>query len=413
MTMSRRILSILLRHLLLFSLLTAHAEAAAPPTVILLSLDGTRPADVTAQTLPSLVELARRGASARGLIPATPSNTFPSHVTLVTGVAPDRHGIVNNSFVDAERGRFRKKEIPSWIQVEPLWSLLAAQGVVSASYHWVGSEGPWESGLGPRHWRAFARSTSAVRKVETILSWLDLEDPAARPRFITAWFSGADHAAHRSGPGSDAALAQLARHESALRTLIDGMGARDLWATTTLIVVSDHGMARADKLVDLDRAFDEAGIAARVSGVGGFATVILDRDQAARSGVDAPRVSDPAAEVEVIVRGLGLEPVRRGELHGGSPFTNPRFGDFVIRAPIGTAIHRPGVPTGGFHGYASTEPEMHGLFIARGRGISPGHEFPLLRAIDIAPTVLGLLGVEIPEWMQGSPITLDGTRIRE
>jgi len=76
-------------------------------TVIVLSLDGTRPADVTPDTLPTLVALAQRGASSTGMVPVFPTNTFPNHVTLVTGVEPDVHGIVNNVFHDPERGLFR------------------------------------------------------------------------------------------------------------------------------------------------------------------------------------------------------------------------------------------------------------------------------------------------------------------
>lgn len=393
--------------------------AVALPTVILISLDGTRPVDISLETLPSLVALAKKGARAEGLIPATPSNTFPGHVTLVTGVSPNRHGIVNNFFIDPVRGRFEKKNIPSWIEVEPLWSWLARHAVVSASFHWVGSEGPWRNDRGPKHWRAFSSSTPAAKKVETILAWLDLEDPAERPRFITSWFAAADHVAHRDGPGSPTALAQLARHEPALRDLVEGIGARGLWPFTTLLVVSDHGMAKADNLLDFDRTLDRAGISAWVTGLGGFASVYFKHGTNSDSQVD-DKGDDPdqamlAAKVVEIAHDHGLEAIRRGSAPSDSripeaSFTNPRFGDLVLRAPIGTAFHRPGLPAGGFHGYASDEPAMHGLFIAAGRGVSPGGELPLLRSVDVAPTVLTLLGVEIPEWMHGRPIALDQTR---
>lgn len=391
----------------------ADTRGAAPTTVILISLDGTRPVDIATETVPSLVALAEAGATAKGLIPATPSNTFPGHVTLVTGVSPDRHGIVNNFFVDPARGRFEKKDTVGWIEVEPLWSLLAGHGLVSASFHWVGSEGPWRTGRGPRHWRAFSNSTPVAEKVETILAWLDLEDPALRPQFITSWFHGVDHAAHRDGPGSRAALAQLARQEPALRALVEGIGARKLWETTTLIVVSDHGMASANKLLDFDRVLNEAGVEAWVTGMGGFATVYLEQARADESRVDAAVAADPASRVESIARSVGLVAIRRSSEDGSSRFTHPRFGDLVIRAPMGIAIHRPGLPAGGFHGYASDEPAMHGLFIAAGRGVTPGRELPLLHSIDIAPTVLSLLGVEIPEWMHGSPVELEVPRTRE
>jgi len=396
--------------LLLFALPVATGSAqdrvddrtgARQSTVILISLDGTRPSDIREDTLPSLLALGRRGAVSPGLIPATPANTFPSHVTLVTGVEPNRHGIVNNYFVDPSRGPFRKKDIPSWIEVEPLWSLLEGEGVVSASYHWVGSEGPWRSGRGPKHWEPFSSSVPAAEKVEKILGWLDLEDPAERPRFITAWFPGADHAAHLRGPGSVSARKQLAKQQPALDRLITGIGDRGLWPTTTLMVVSDHGMLAAETLLDFDRVVNDAGIRARISGMGGFATVVLSRK--------GPEQPDVHRRIIALARESGLEAIVVGRGHEELSFTHPRFGDLILRAPLGTAIHRPGLPTGGFHGYASHEPAMHGVMIAAGRGVSPGLELPLLHATDIAPTVLDLLGVAKPAWMKGRAIRLEAS----
>ncbi|MFT5443937.1 MAG: hypothetical protein ACI8W3_002988 [Myxococcota bacterium] len=402
------------------------AAQTSPSTVILISLDGTRPVDIGFGTLPSLVALSATGVVAEGLVPATPANTFPSHVTMVTGVEPDRHGIVNNFFIDPERGAFKKKDIPSWIQVEPLWSLLGGHGIVSASYHWVGSEGPWQSGRGPKYWHAFRPSTPTLKKAEAILAWLDLSSDEERPQFITAWFPGADHAAHRDGPGSEASLAQLARHEPALQTLIRGIGGRGLWESVTLIVVSDHGMAAAETKLDFDRVLDAAGVAARVTGMGGFASVYFTKPKGNRGDIGLGTAATPAGpdaahafvdwrtavfeQVERLASQAGVEVVRRGEAPGESVFTNPRFGDMVVRAPVGTAFHRPGLPSGGFHGYVSSEPAMHGIFIAAGRGVAEGLTLPLLRGIDIAPTVLKLLEVPQPDWMHGTPIQLDPTR---
>lgn len=208
----------------------AAAEAPAPrgePAVVLVSLDGTRPADVSG--LPTFERLAREGARADVLIPVHPSNTFPNHVTLVTGVVPDRHGIVNNVFRDPERGLHRYENDPSWLEAEPLWSLLAGVGIPSASFHWVGSEGPWRSGRGPRHWERFDPGVPERVKVDRILAWLAIADPAERPRFVTAWFPGADRDGHRHGPGSAQARAALRRQDRELGRLLDGV---DLRATT-------------------------------------------------------------------------------------------------------------------------------------------------------------------------------------
>src|ERR671912_1699543 len=73
------------------------------PYVILVSLDGFRPDYLDRFDLPHLKRIARRGVRARSMIPVFPSLTFPNHYSLVTGLFPDRHGIVSNSFYDPAR----------------------------------------------------------------------------------------------------------------------------------------------------------------------------------------------------------------------------------------------------------------------------------------------------------------------
>jgi len=83
---------------------------------------------------------------------------------------------------------------------------------------------------------------------------------------------------------------------------------------------------------------------------------------------------------------------------------NPRFGDVVVGASPGTAISHEGLLLEGFHGYHPDEPEMFALFVASGRGISPGSRVNRVRSLDVAPTVLSLLGLPVPDWMEGRPI---------
>ena len=380
----------------------AYAERgdSLEPTVILISLDGTRTRDLNEQDSPTLMALARRGLQAERLIPAIPTNTFPNHVTLVTGVAPERHGIVNNSFVDPERGMFRKQDIVSWIQVEPLWSLLARRGVVSASYYWVGSEGEWPGGSGPLHWMEFSSRTPEADKVRQILAWLDIDDPARRPRFITSWFHGADHAAHLNGPGHLEARRALRAQEPAFAALVAGIEERGLFESTTLIFVSDHGMAAVEERVEVGEALREAGIPSLTQGIGGFASVYL-RDPS----------KSQIAQAIAVAKGLGLTAVARAEAPASLRIDNPRFGDVVLGAPLGTAISHEGLLLAGFHGYHPDEPEMAGLFIAAGRGAGVGVKLNSVRSIDVAPTVLSLLGLEAPAWMEGRSV--DALRVKE
>jgi hypothetical protein len=389
------------------SIALSPASRAAEPTVILISLDGTRPADVA--DLGFFRRVAERGARADGLEPAFPSNTFPNHVTLVTGVVPDRHGIVSNVFFDPERGLFRYEDDPTWIEVEPLWSLLARAGIPSASFHWVGSEGPWRSGLGPRHWEKFDADVPESRKVEQLLAWLDLRDPAQRPRLVTCWLRGADATGHRFGPDTAESRRALRRQERALDELLRGLEVRSLLASTTLLLVSDHGMARVERSLDLEARLAASGLEADVVGGGGFATVRWRREAGAPDGAVARAVE--------LTRAQGLEAWARGGCPPPFACANPRFGELVAVAPVGTAIvdgsralaapaAKVGLGLRGAHGHRPELPEMAGIFFAIGREVEPGARLGVVRAVDVAPTVLALLGQPVPEWMTGSPIPL-------
>jgi predicted AlkP superfamily pyrophosphatase or phosphodiesterase len=379
--------------LALACLATAPAGAETPPTVILISLDGTRPADLEGADLPNFSALRRRGAWASRLTTVFPSNTFPSHVTLVTGVSPDVHGIVNNDFVDPVRGEFHKSADPSWLLAEPLWSIAARHGVVSASYFWVGSEGPWTSGRGPRDWKKFNEKVSEQKKVEQILAWLSGPEP--RPRLITAWFRGADAIAHRSGLETPNLRRALQNQDAAVGRLVTALDARGAFAHTTLLIVSDHGMAPVSRRVDFAAALRTAGVKGEVVGAGGMAMVVFEKDGYLKY----------LERTLAAARKLGLQAWPREETPRELRARSERFGDVVVVAPVGVAIQSGRTPPMyGAHGYAPQEPEMGALLLAVGRGAPAGAALGEQRSLDVAPTVLRLLGLPVPDTMEGQPI---------
>ncbi|MDG2051047.1 MAG: alkaline phosphatase family protein [Myxococcota bacterium] len=381
-----------------------------PPAVILISLDGTRPEDVTPETMPVLADFSRSGVVADGLQSVFPSNTFPAHVSLATGVAPERHGLVNNAFRDPnlEMGIFHRSapDIPRWIEVEPIWSLLESAGLPTASFHWVGSEGAWpESDRGPRSWKKFDSRTSEAVKVDQILAWMN-RPPSERPRLITVWFHGADGPGHRDGPGADSVKSSLRRQDREIGRLIENLQKRGQLSEITILIVSDHGMVSAERFVDLKALLEDPppregpSVSAEVYGVGGFASVVL-RDRPS---------SQVALVGEVVkrVRRAGLEAYPRTQAPRNWRVGHSRFGDVVVRAPIGTAIVREGLRIKGFHGYSPTNHEMDAVFYAIGRGVEPGRRLSRVRSVDVAPTILNLLAQPIPSWMEGRSLSLTG-----
>jgi arylsulfatase A-like enzyme len=185
----------------------------------------------------------------------------------------------------------------------------------------------------------------------------------------------------------------LRAQEPAIAALIAGLEQRGLFDSTTLIFVSDHGMTSVDDRVLVGDALRAAGIEAFTTGIGGFASVYLEDSSDAE-----------IARAISLVEGLGLAAVARARAPASLRVANPRFGDVVVGASPGTAISHEGLLLEGFHGYHPDEPEMSAFFVAAGRGISPGSRVSRVRSLDVAPTVLSLLGLPIPDWMEGRPI---------
>ena len=123
-------------------------EQLSKPYVILVSLDGFRYDYAKKYHAEQLLALAAQGASAPdGILPSYPSITFPNHYTIVTGLYPEHHGIVANSFYDPARKEtysYRDNKTVTdgtWYGGTPLWVLAEQQGMRSACFFWVGSEG--------------------------------------------------------------------------------------------------------------------------------------------------------------------------------------------------------------------------------------------------------------------------------
>jgi len=88
-----------------------------------------------------LIELD--GLKATSLVPVYQSSTFPAHISMATGVTPDKHGVLHNSFYDKTRGSYSYSADASWIEAEPVWSILERNNIKTATYFWVGSETDW------------------------------------------------------------------------------------------------------------------------------------------------------------------------------------------------------------------------------------------------------------------------------
>jgi len=387
--------------LALLLLLLPQGVSAKDPVVILLSWDGTRHDYPERTSLPALERMAEAGVRAARLVPVFPTNTFPNHAALVTGTYSDRHGIVGNRFLDRERGIFDYASDASWLEAEPLWVAAERQGVRAAVFFWVGSETEWKGVRASYRESPFDGGIHESRKVDQILAWLDLPDEE-RPRLILSWWHGADSVGHGRGPDDPAVAKQLAGQDRQLARLLRGLDERDAWDATTLIVVSDHGMAEVTRAIDVVGALKSEAIGVRIFAGGGMAFLELDdRRQRSSALAHLSRMENVQAYAsERLPSALrGYHPARSGDI---VVLTHPPY-SFNRASLMDGAPSRLGRVRGG-HGYAPDQPEMGGILYAMGRGVPEGTRLDQVRAIDVAPTVTRLLGIKAPRRSEGRPI---------
>jgi len=381
--------------LLLVLALCVGCRGAGSPILVLISFDGWRWDYIDRAKVPNLQTLAARGVRAEGLIPSFPSNTFPSHYTLVTGLYPEHHGIVSNSMVDPVIGeRFSMSadtaNDPRWWGGEPLWATAIRQGRRAASMFWPGSEAPI-GGVRPTYWRPFDDAVPNAERVRQVLEWLAL--PAdERPSFITVYFSDVDSAGHDFGPESTEVLDAASRLDQALGDLIAGIETLQLLETTSVIVVSDHGMSQLDedRIILLDDYLDLS----TVDVIDWTPTLGL----ALRSG-----------SVDAVYQSLkGKHPALAVYKREDTPWhlhysRHPRIPPIVGLADEGWRItsrerlaseRAAGRKPGGAHGYDPAYKSMHGLFVAAGPRLRRGAVLPAFESVNVYELMCWLLGLE-------------------
>lgn len=371
-------------------------NAVAPESkhyIVLVSLDGFRYDYAKKYGARHLLAIAARGASVPGgMIPAYPSLTFPNHYTLVTGLYPEHHGIVGNTFYDPQRKERYSYTDPktnadgSWYGGTPLWSLAEKEGMRSACFFWPGSEAKI-AGERPTYYLHYDNNYPDEKRIDQVIAWLKL--PAAqRPHFITLYYPEVDHAGHEFGPDSPQ-TAEAVRHVDALMGTLD-TDLRALHLPIDLIIVSDHGMAKIQGgWLDLDKYAPLDGFIT----AGSF--LYAPNEEAANAAYQKLKAADAAF---MVYRRANVP----AELHFNS---NPREGDPVIvaRGPYAIRPKAPPpdredrAPTVGNHGFDPyMMPEMKAVFYAEGPDIRRGVVLKPFENVNVYPLMVKILGLESP-----------------
>lgn len=405
---------------------------AAADHVLLISIDGLRPdfyLDAKYEA-PTLRRLATQGAHAGGVVSVFPSVTYPSHATIVTGVYPDRHGVLSNT-------RWTKKgPVNGWyweatdIRAPPIWRTAAEAGKSSAIVYWPSSVGAKVDWLIPEKWggdkRELLTRISTPGLIKAIEAEYEAYDPKDendkiygdrymtqscafilkkhKPNLMLLHLLQVDAAQHHEGREHAEVRDAVKRVDAHVAELLEALKEAGIREQTAVVITGDHGFINVDRSIAPNVLFRDEGwyrgpedwdVVAHTSGA--QAAIYVRGDDALKKKVgrllEENRLQDGKPVYEIVDRAaltkLHAVPGAAFALSGLEGFTFAK--QAIEREFLGPTSMK------GNHGPLPDHPQMHTGLILYGPGVKSGARVKLARLVDVAPTIAQLLGLTLEE----------------
>jgi len=377
-------------------------EALEKPYVIMISADGFRYDYVKKYGAKNIEKLSENGVQAKAMYPSFPSITFPNHWSLMTGLYPSHHGIVDNFFFDYQRNqtymmsKTETAEDGSWYGGQPLWGLAEKQGMVSASLQWVGSASD-AGGIRPSYYYHYHEKFSPSDKVNKVVNWLTLPENV-RPHFISLYFPEVDAAGHHFGPEARETEVMVQKVDAAVGELVSKVQNLGL-KNVNFIFVSDHGMIGVDRsktlaiprlLLDKEK-FD-------VFNAQTLLRVVVKNPSEIEETYKALKKNKTGDYKVVLAKDFPAK------LHYGEKDDRyKRIGQILLVPNAPKIFLEEGKKTSvGKHGYDPHKtPEMKAVFYAWGPAFKTGLHIKEFSNVNVYPLVADILGLKIQEPIDG------------
>jgi len=426
-------------------LVAVAAEAAERAHVYLVIVDGLDARLATAATMPRLFGAiaddtahATRFRDARAVMP---TRTNPNHVSLLTGVYPEAHGITGNAYWS------RRKDVPpdkmddaKLIEVETLFTVAAAADPPLVTFGVFGKPKlgrlfdvvPGRERAPTVLW-APDRAPGVVRDPATGYSddatTIDALLAAAverEPDLAAVNLSDVDRNAHGHGPDSPECAAAIAGADRAIGRLLDALHAAGRWERSVVIVTADHGFDTVAPTAErpqpsvllratLEGARDEDVRALRTVADGGVAHVYDARASASELGgaedtlARAATLLRAATGVAEVLARLPVPGVKQvAEAHPDWRVAgSERAGDLLVVASRGFQfVDEAGGVDASLKGNHGGPSELGVPLVVLGGSprLKPAPPDAVAHAVDVAPTMAALVGLSAGRRIDGGAI---------
>ncbi len=426
------------------------AQTRSPRHVVLVSIDGFAAYHLKnpAIDLPVIRALSAAGVEADSGETVFPSVTHPSHTTLITGVRPLRHGVINNRLtnrITGERLHVTNLDRRVSVKVPTLFDLVAGAGLPTAAFFWPETKNdPAIAFNVPEVFTPESRADIAAVPPAVLdelrgagvpiddyfryygdpflmgTSDAALARAAAhairtrKPALLAIHFLLTDLVQHELGPAHYRAHAALSAADRAVGILVEAAREAGIEGQTTFVVTADHGFATVDKKVNLAPLFAglEGAVALHPQGWSLYVekTAAFDAarhqpllDQAYRRALTTGGVARLVRESEF--HALGIPTYGESPYVAGHDFLIGEIDTFLAADAADPSMARVALsPPRHEHGYLPSHPKMFTSVVLSGRGVRTGARIGHVRSLDIAPTVARLLGLEMTD-VEGRVLT--------
>ena len=433
----------------------SQTPAAPAHAQLVIVVDGLRPDYVTPALMPRLARLGERGIVFNAHHSVFPTVTRVNAASMATGVYPEAHGLLGNTVyapaVNPARGldtgsRENLEAIgradgplltaPSLGELLPAAGktlFVAGAGTSGAAFllnHTVGTGAivhqeftrPASLGahvletLGPAPPASMPNAALNARAVDALLT-LGLGE--RHPDVAFLWISDPDHTAHSKGIGTETTNEALRLADAEIGRIEDALQAKGLSARTNVIVVSDHGFST------------HTGALTLAALVAPFAKLLPDGSPdivVSEGAINFRAAADPARTAAIVAMlqkrpevgpiftrskpGGGTDGIVPGTLSFGvARWNHPRSAEILVSANWTDERNEAGyagkTADSGVAGHGTTSPyDVHNTLIAAGPDFRQHavSDVPTSN-VDLAPTLLTLLGMKVPSSMTGRAFT--------
>ncbi len=439
---------------LLAALCVAAAQPAVRHTHIVIVLDGLRPDYVTPEVMPRLFRLAKRGVMFTAHHSVFPTVTRVNASSFVPGAYPDAPGLLGNTIyvpsanparaldtgerenlelVQRADGRLLTAPTLGEILQQHGRKLLAvSSGSTGSAYllNYAAADGAIVhtdftkpsvladevlATLGQPPGQTTPNDAQNERAID---AYLKLAIEHWHPDVTFMWITDPDHTAHANGIGAELTKKSLSLVDAGVGRIEDTLAAKGLLDRVNIIVTSDHGFSTQTGEFDLDAIVQPF---ARRLADGASDIIVAEGAIYLRGGPDPKRLKAIVAalqqrrEVGAIFTRARAQGSNEGEVAGTLSFdairwNHARSGDILVSANWTDRVNPQGfkgtTTQEGVAGHGTSSPfDIHNTLIAVGPDFREHATSDLPTAnVDIAPTLLHLLGLPIGEAMAGRVI---------